>query len=223
MLFRNRQDAGRSLARELLPLRGPDVVVLGLPRGGVIVAAEVARALAAPLDVLVSRKIGLPGHPEFGIGAVAPGVVHIDRDVVARFGVSETYLRQAIAEQEREVARREGAYRGARPGVGVAGKTVIIVDDGLATGVTARAAIESVKARHPRAVHFAAPVCASESAEALRALAAGVVCLDCPTPFMAVGASYEDFSPTLDREVLAALASEPEPGALQPTGGNTDE
>lgn len=221
MLFRNRQDAGRRLARELMPLRGPGVVVLGLPRGGVIVAAEVARALGAPLDVVVSRKIGLPGHPEFGIGAVAPGVVHIDREVADRFGVSQEYLRQAVAEQEREVARREAAYRGARPRLDVAGKTVIIVDDGLATGVTARAAIESVKARRPHAVHFAAPVCASESAEVLRTLAAGVVCLDCPAPFMAVGASYEDFRPTLDREVLAALASEPEAGTLQPAGGDS--
>lgn len=221
MLFRNRQDAGRHLARELRPLRGPDVVVLGLPRGGVIVAAEVARALGAPLDVLVSRKIGLPGHPEFGIGAVAPGVVHIDRDAVARFGVSEEYLRQAVADQQREVARREAGYRGARPRLDLAGKTVVIVDDGLATGVTARAAIESVKARDPHAVHFAAPVCASESAEALGALAAGVVCLDCPTPFLAVGASYEDFSPTLDREVLAALGAEPAAGTVQATGGNT--
>lgn len=221
MLFRNRQDAGRRLARELMSLRGPDVVVLGLPRGGVIVAAEVARALGAPLDVLVSRKIGLPGHPEFGIGAVAPGVVHVDRDTADRFGVSEEYIREAVAEQEREVARREAGYRGARPRLELAGKTVIIVDDGLATGVTARAAIEAANARRPQAVYLAAPVCEPENAEALRALTAGVVCLDCPTPFMAVGASYEDFRPTLDREVLAALASEPEAGTLQPTGGDS--
>jgi predicted phosphoribosyltransferase len=220
MLFRDRQDAGRRLAGSLMFLQGPDSVVLGLPRGGVIVAAEVAKALGAPLDVVVSRKIGLPGHAEFGIGAVAPGVAHVDRDVAYRFGVPEEYLRRAVAEQEREVARREAAYRGLRPRLDLAGKTVIIVDDGLATGVTARAAIASVKARGPAAAYFAAPVCESENAEALRALVAGVICLDCPTPFMAVGASYEDFRPTLDKEVLAALASEPEAGRLQPSGGD---
>jgi len=220
VLFQNRQDAGRRLARELMSLRGPDVVVLGLPRGGVVVAAEVARALGAPLDVVVSRKIGLPGHPEFGIGAVAPGVVHLDRGIVDRFAVPEKYIREAVTEQEREMARREAAYRGSRPRLDLAGKTVIIVDDGLATGVTARAAIDSVKARRPGAVYFAAPVCESENAAALRALVAGVVCVECPTPFTAVGASYEDFRPTLDKEVLAALASEPEAGALQPTGGD---
>lgn len=220
MLFRNREDAGRRLARELESLRGPGVVVLGLPRGGVIVAAQVARALDAPLDVVVSRKIGLPGHAEFGIGAVAPGVVHVDRDVADRFGVSQLYLRRAVAEQQEEVARREAAYRAGRPKLDLAGKTVVVVDDGLATGVTARAAVEAVKAQQPRAVYFAAPVCESRSAEILRALVTGVVCLDCPAPFLAVGASYEDFGPTLDREVLAALEWRPQARTLQPTGGD---
>lgn len=205
MVFTNRWDAGRRLAGALERYRHEQPVILGLPRGGVVVGYEVALGLDAPLDVLVVRKLGAPGAEEFAIGALAPGATILDRDVVASFGIPQDYIAREVARQERELARRDAAYRGDRPLPEVAGRTAILVDDGLATGATARAAVASLRQRQPRRVVFAAPVCSPEGAEALRRVADDVVCLECPPDFGAVGIWYDDFRPTTDAEVVECL------------------
>jgi predicted phosphoribosyltransferase len=202
--YLDRRSAGRRLAEALQHLRGRDPVVIGLPRGGVPVADEVARVLGAPLDILVARKVGAPGNPEFGIGAVAPGVVHIDPAAEA-LGVTQEYLDRVVAREQAEARRREEAYREGRPPVELAGRTVVLVDDGLATGATAVAAIRSLRQRAPRAVVLAVPVGAAETVAALRRLADEVVCPLVPPEFRAVGEFYVDFSPTSDHEVREAL------------------
>jgi predicted phosphoribosyltransferase len=207
MRFADRHDAGRRLAAELERYRGEDPVVLGLARGGVVVGLEVARALGAPLEVLVVRKLGAPGAPEFAIGAMAPDATLLDDRTVARLQVPRSYLAAVVARESGEMARRERMYRRGRHPIPVERRTAIVVDDGLATGATARAAVRSVRLRAPRRVVFAAPVCSPEGRDALRAEADDVVCLLCPADMEAVGFWYQDFSPTSDEEVLECLRS----------------
>jgi predicted phosphoribosyltransferase len=210
MIFQDRYDAGRRLAEALEQYRDEDPVILGLPRGGVVVGYEIARALAAPLDVLVVRKLGAPGAEEFAIGAIAPGATLLNRELVAGLRVPQQYLDRIVARETQELTRRERVYRGARQPIGVEGRTVILVDDGLATGATAHAAIESLRRRSPKKIVFAAPVCSAEGARSLEKVADAVVCLECPASFGAVGYWYTEFSPTTDAEVIKCLlATEP--------------
>ena len=207
MMFADRYDAGRRLATELERYREEDPVVFGLARGGVVVGLEVARALGAPLEVLAVRKLGAPGSPEFAIGALAPDAILLDDRTVARLGVPRRYLAAVIARESEEMARRERMYRRGDEPVPVEGRTAIVVDDGLATGATARAAVRSLRLRSPRRIVFAAPVCSPEGRDALQAEADDVVCLLCPEDMEAVGFWYQDFSPTSDEEVLECLRS----------------
>ena len=204
--FRDRRDAGGKLARVLEPFRGGLPVVFALPRGGAPVAYEVARALEAPLDVLVARKLGAPDQPEFGIGAVAPGGVRVLNEyAVGRLGISEEYLDRITAQETAEVERRLRNFRGDRPETPVAGRTAILVDDGLATGVTARAAVEALRLRGPGRLVLAVPVCAAQTAELLRPEVDDLVCLRCPPDLGAIGFWYVDFGQTGDEEVVALL------------------
>ncbi|HEY7636347.1 MAG TPA: phosphoribosyltransferase family protein [Gemmatimonadales bacterium] len=207
MMFRDRIDAGRRLAHALGRFRDQQPIVLGLPRGGVVVAGEIAAALGAPLDVLVVRKLGAPGAEEFAIGAIAPGATLLNRELVLRLGISRDYLMRIISRETEELRRREEVYRNGSPAPDVRGRTVILVDDGLATGATAQAAIESLRRQQPRRIVFAAPVCSPEGAEALRQVADEVECLLCPRDLRAVGEWYEDFSPTSDAQVIQCLGS----------------
>lgn len=205
MLFVDRYDAGRRLAVALERHRVEHPLVLGLPRGGVVVGYEIAAALGADLDVLVVRKLGVPGAEEFAMGAIAPGATLINQDLVARLGISSSVVNTVVARELTELKRREQAYRGNRPPSHVEGRTVILVDDGLATGATAQAAVESLRRQQPRQIIFAAPVCSREGADDLRRVADDVVCLECPQDFQAVGLWYQNFSPTSDAEVLECL------------------
>jgi predicted phosphoribosyltransferase len=185
----------------------PDVVVLALPRGGVPVAYEVARALHAPLDVFLVRKLGVPGHEEYAMGAVASGGVRvINRDVVEALGISDDVIEAVIAQEERELERRERAYRGDRPFPDLRGKTVILVDDGLATGSTMLAAATALRQQHPARLVVAVPVGSPETCNAFRDHVDEIVCAITPDPLYAVGLWYEDFSQTTDDEVRTLLA-----------------
>jgi predicted phosphoribosyltransferase len=213
--FLDRSDAGRQLATALMRLEGEKPVVLGLARGGVVVAAEVARGLGASLDVMVARKVGAPSHPEYGIGAVAPGGGEVfDRNAVARLGISEEQLRALAARETVELERRLEAYRPEREPLDVADRTVILVDDGLATGITAIAAARYLRSLYPRRLVLAVPVCAPQSASNLADEVDEIVCLAQPERFYAVGQWYEDFSQTEDSEVLELLARAPNGGYL---------
>ncbi len=205
MIFLNRRDAGRQLASTLERFRHDEPVVLALPRGGVPVGDEIARALHAPLDIVVARKLGAPAQPEFAIGAIAPGVVMVDNGLVNLLGISREAVTERIAVETQEMERRERMYRRGRPPLGLEGRTVIVVDDGLATGATARAAIASIRQQRPAKVIFAAPVCAADSAVRLREDADEVVCLRTPADFRAVSRYYHDFEPTTDDEVTLSL------------------
>lgn len=207
MVFVDRVDAGRRLAERLRHLAPSRPVVLGLPRGGVPVAREVAAVLHAPLDVLVVRKLGAPMQPELAIGAIAADGAVIDWRLAEQVGASREDV-ERIAEREREeLARRDRRYRGDRPPAPVEGRTVIVVDDGLATGATAEAAVRSLRRRGPARIVVAVPVGSTSAVARLSALADEVVCLATPEWFMAVGQFYEDFSATSDAEVEACLAS----------------
>jgi predicted phosphoribosyltransferase len=205
--FRDRRDAGRYLAGMLGTYAGrDDVVVLGLPRGGVPVAHEVAKALAAPLDVFVVRKLGVPGHEELAMGAVASGGVQVlNERVLDLAGVDSVALESVVARESRELARREGAYRGDVPPLDLRDKVVLLVDDGLATGSTMRAAVRAVRDRGPARVVVAVPAGAAETCDELAADADEVVCAVMPSPFLAVGQWYYDFSQTSDDDVRALL------------------
>jgi putative phosphoribosyl transferase len=205
--FRDRRDAGRQLAERLLPWAGrPDVLVMALPRGGVPVGYEVARRLGAPLDVFVVRKLGVPGHEELAMGALATGGIRVlNPDVIEPLGITAEVIEAVAAREAGELERRERAYRGDRPPADVAGRVVILVDDGLATGATMRAAALAVRARGPSRLVVAAPVGAPDACQALSAVADETVCLLTPGWFSAVGAWYDDFSPTTDAEVRELL------------------
>jgi predicted phosphoribosyltransferase len=207
MLFRDRSDAGRALAAHLKEYaRRPDVVVLGLPRGGVVVASEVAQALGAPLDVLIVRKLGVPGHAELAMGAIAGGGVRfLDRELIRRLGIADEVVEATTALETRELERREEAYRLAKPPPEVRGRTVLLVDDGLATGATMRAAVASLRERGPARIVVAVPVGSSSTCAELGAEADAVVCARTPEPFLGVGAWYDDFRQTSDDEVRSLL------------------
>ena len=206
--FRDRGQAGRTLAESLSWLAGrDDLLVLGLPRGGVPVAYEVARALDAPLDVFVVRKLGLPGHEELAMGAIASGGVRVlNEPLIRELGVRDDELERVTAAETEELERRERAYRGDRAPVDVTARTVVLVDDGLATGATMRAAALAVREEGAASVVVAVPVAAAQTCDEFREVVDHVVCALTPEPFYAVGLWYEDFSPTSDEEVRELLA-----------------
>ncbi len=205
-LFQDRETAGRQLAEKLLKYQGKDLLVLGVPRGGVIVAAEVAKALAAPLDVIISRKIGAPFNPELALGAVAPdGTVLYDERLLGLLGLGRDDLQEEVAGQLEEIRRRQKLYRGEREPLSYGGRTVIVVDDGIATGFTLRAALCSIRRHDPGKLVLAVPVAPPEVVDKLRHEVDEVVCLETPEEFYAVGQFYKDFRQTSDEEVVAAL------------------
>ncbi|HEX6057660.1 MAG TPA: phosphoribosyltransferase family protein [Gemmatimonadaceae bacterium] len=210
-VLRDRREGGRLLAAKLRRFAGrPDVVVLGLPRGGIPVAHEVARALGTPLDAFVVRKLGVPGYEELAMGAIAAGGVRaLDRATIEQLGIRREAVEAVLAREERELERRERLYRGARPAPAVRGRTVILVDDGLATGASMRAAIAALRAQEPAAIVVAAPVGAASTCEEMRRIADGCVCVVTPEPFYGVGAWYADFSQTTDAEVRELLDDAP--------------
>lgn len=208
LVFEDRAQAGRVLAGHLLRFRDEKPIVLALPRGGVVVGCEVAWALDAPLDVIAARKLGAPGREEFGMGAIAPGGVRVlDEAAIAMLGITEREIERAIESETREMNRRLHLYRGDRPFPDVRGRTVILVDDGLATGVTARAAILFLRQQHPRRIVLSTPVCAKETAERMRTEVDDLVCVSIPPDFQAVGAWYLRFDQTTDQEVIDLLGS----------------
>jgi predicted phosphoribosyltransferase len=209
MIFRDRREAGRQLAKALIKrgYKGENTLVLGIPRGGLVVADEVAQALSAPLDVIITRKLRAPYQPELGIGAVVDGehISIINEDVARAVGASQDYLSREIAYQIKEIDRRLQFYRGNRPALEISGRTVIVIDDGIATGYTFRASLEGLRRRNPAKLVAAAPVAAPDSAEMLKTFADEVVCLYTPVSFFAVGAWYKNFDQVSDEEAVAIL------------------
>ena len=205
--FEDRFDAGRFLARQLQRHAGnPNVVVLALPRGGVPVAFEIARAIDAPLDVFVVRKLGAPGYEELAMGAIATGGVRVfNEEVIQHLGVSQSWINATIREQEEELQRREQAYRGDRPPVELQNRTVILVDDGLATGASMRAAVRALRLRNPAGVTVAVPIGSRDTCDQFRSEVEETICGRTPEPFHAVGAWYCDFTQTTDDEVRELL------------------
>lgn len=205
--FQDRREGGERLAETLRAYASrPDVIVLALPRGGVPVGFEVAEALRAPLDVFVVRKLGVPGQEELAMGALASGGVRVlDDELIHLARVSQADVERMTTAATAELSRQETRYRGERPFPDLGGKTVILVDDGLATGSTMRAAVYALRTQRPASVVVAVPVGAPETCDALRAVADVVVCLETPDPFRAVGLWYQDFSQTTDDEVHALL------------------
>ena len=205
--FSNRAEAGELLAARFSALADrDDVIVLALPRGGVPVGYEVAKALGVALDVFVVRKLGVPGHEELAMGAIASGDVRlVNHDVVDALGIPANVIDQVAVREQLELERREQLYRGSRPLAALSNKTVLLVDDGLATGSTMRAAVTAVRAQHPAKIIVAVPVGAPSTCSELRNDADEVVCLRSPELFVAVGLWYRDFTPTSDAEVRALL------------------
>lgn len=219
MIFHDRAEAGRLLADKLADYAGrSDVVVLGLPRGGVPVAFEVARQLHAPLDVFLVRKLGVPGYEELAMGALATGGVRVlNADVVRALGISEDIIESVAAKEQDELERRERVYRGNHPSLDVGGRIVILVDDGLATGSTMRAAAAALRQQGPARIVIAVPVGAQETCGELRAEVDEIVCLRTPEPFHAVGLWYKNFSQTTDQEVRELLQRAKEEHTLDAT------
>ena len=209
--FDDRRDAGRALGEALAEYAGrPDVIVLALPRGGVPVAYEVAQRLGAPLDVFLVRKLGLPGHEELAMGAIASGGIRVENPaVIEQLDVPEHLVRAIEARERPELVRREQTYRAGRPPLDVRGKIAILVDDGLATGSSMRAAVQGLRQRGPAAIIVAVPVAPREACEELAGLADRLVCGATPEPFYAVGQWYRDFDQTSDDEVRKLLAGSP--------------
>ncbi len=218
IIFSDRREAGRKLARKLRRYRErDDVIVLALPRGGVPVGFEVARALNAPLDVLVVRKLGVPGDEELAMGAIATaGARVLNREVIEALGIDQHLVDAVTAKEEKELLRRERLYRGERAPLDPAGRTVIVVDDGLATGATMRAAVMALRNRHPARIVVAVPVGSREICEAMGIVADEAVCATMPPCFLGVGSWYSNFSQTSDDEVRALLGASglppPRPG-----------
>ncbi len=205
--YRNRREAGQALAELVRRLPARDSVVLGLPRGGVPVAFEVARAIDAPLDVFVVRKLGVPGHEEFAMGAIASGGVRVlNDDVVDSLHISPEVIDATVRREAIELRRREDLYRDGRSPVDVRGKRAILVDDGLATGASMRAAVAALRLLDPAEIVVAVPVAAAESCEDFRHAVDTCICAATPEPFYGVGLWYRDFAPTLDSEVRELLA-----------------
>jgi predicted phosphoribosyltransferase len=210
MPFRNRTEAGMALAAALSRYRDQDPVVLALPRGGVPVAAEVARAHDAPLDLVIARKIGVPFQPELAMGAVVDGdspIVVRNEDVIALSGVAESEFQAVCRDEIAEIKRRRQRYLGSRRPVGIAGRTAIVVDDGIATGATIRAALRATRLRKPRQLVLATPVAPTDTVRDLRSEADDVVCLESHELFGSIGAYYADFSQVADDEVIALVAA----------------
>jgi predicted phosphoribosyltransferase len=210
MLFFDRVEAGRrlgsELARRLPRIRDEDPLVLAIPRGGVPVGHEVARAIDAPLDLFIARKLGAPGHEELGIGAVAPGGTRfLDAETIRMLGVSDAYIEEVTRRETTELERRLRRFRGDRPPPRIEGRAVVLVDDGLATGVTALASLTALRLQRPRRLVFAAPVCSLEGTQAVARQADDVVCVATPDRFFGVGAWYQDFTQTTDEEVVKLL------------------
>lgn len=206
MIFKNRKQAGEQLARRLVKYKGKKTVVLAIPRGGVVVGAEVARVLGCPLDVIVTRKIGAPGNPEFAIGAIGPyDQIFLNQEIIARYNIPKEYLNAEIGRQGLEMERRERAYRESRQPLGLKGKTVILVDDGIATGANVRVAVKSVKCQRPKKLILAVPVGPKETIEELKEEVDELVCLSTPSDFYAVGQFYQEFGQTSDEEVIEIL------------------
>jgi predicted phosphoribosyltransferase len=218
--FRDRFQAGRRLAAALAPYAGrPNLLVLALPRGGVPVGYEVARALNAPLDVMLVRKLGVPGHEELAMGAIASGGIRVvSEDVVEAFSIPERVIATVAANEEEELERRERAYRDGRSPPEVRGRAVILVDDGLATGSTMRAAAAALRVQHPERLIVAVPVAPPETCASLRTEVDDVVCALAPEPFFAVGNWYDDFSQTTDQEVRELLRAAETAVAVPPGG-----
>src|SRR5438477_228217 len=212
MIYRDRTEAGRRLAAQLTDYANrPDVLVLALPRGGVPVAYEVAKELNAPLDVFTVRKLGVPGHQELAMGAIATGGVRILHDPVIReLGISLQTIENVAQTEEQELARRERMYRGERSPFPVENLAVIVIDDGLATGSSMRAAVEALRQRNPARLVIAIPTAPAETCEQLKTIADEVVCVITPEPFFAVGGSYADFNQTTDDEVRQILERAPQ-------------
>jgi putative phosphoribosyl transferase len=207
MRFADRRDAGRQLAEQLLPLADEHPIVVGLPRGGVPVAEEIAIALQAPLEILAVRKLGAPHNPEYGIGAIAEdGTRVFDPEALAVLGIDGGVLESIVARETRELRRRLEAYRGDRPPLPLADRTVIVVDDGVATGVTDTVALRAIRRQRPRRLILAVPVCAPDSAARLRGEADELICLIEPALLYGVGQWYRDFSQVSDEAVMTALA-----------------
>jgi predicted phosphoribosyltransferase len=208
--FRDRIDAGRRLGALLnAHENAPDTIVLGLPRGGVPVAAAVASSLGLPLDVLIVRKLGVPGYPEVAFGAIASGGIEVlNANVIASAHIDELDIERVRLEQSRELGRRERAYRGTRPPLDVTGRTVILVDDGTATGATMRAAVEALRLAAPKKIIVAVGVAPRDVTRKLAKIADEVVAVLVPRTFMAVGAWFDDFTQTTDAEVVALLANQ---------------
>lgn len=214
MLFQDRREAGKALAQELAALKGkPGLLVLGIPRGGVVVGHEIARALDAPLDVYITRKIGAPHNPELAIGAVASdGTLLIDHQLAKRLGVPQDYLDQEAERQKREIERRLAEYRGDRPPPELKDKVIVLADDGVATGATTLATIRAIRAQEPAELILAVPVGPRDSIETLRQEVDRLVCLHAPEIFWAVGAFYNVFDQTTDAEVKSLLQKNQQEG-----------
>jgi len=207
-MFRDRIEAGQKLAEKLEPeYRDADAVVLAIPRGGVVVGKEVAKALGLPLDVIIPRKIGAPGNPELAIGAVAHGRAIINESLVRQMGIPSSYINQEVEKQLGEIDRRRKLYLGEREPVQLEGKVAIIVDDGLATGYTALAAIDAVRLHHPGKIVLAVPVAPKDTCDRFQGEVDEVICLEAHDIFFAVGQFYESFEQTTDSEVVAILKS----------------
>jgi putative phosphoribosyl transferase len=203
MRFLNRSEAGQVLARALEQFENaPDALVLALPRGGVPVAYEVARTLNLPLDVFVVRKLGVPGHEELAMGAIASGGVRaLNESIIRDLDIPESTIDRVAVREEEELRRREHAYRGEKPAPQIAGRTVILVDDGLATGSTMKAAVAALRQQRPKAIVVAVPLAPLETCEELKSKADEVICALTPEPFYSVGLWYENFEQTTDKEV----------------------
>lgn len=219
MIFKDRKHAGEALAAKLIAYANrSDVLVLGLPRGGVPVAFEVAKALNAPLDIFAVRKLGLPGYEELAMGAIASGGARVLNDEVVRSReISPDAIETVALKEQQELERRERLYRDSRPFPDVRGRTVILVDDGLATGATMRAAVVALQQLQPASIVVAAPISAPETCSELSQEVSEIVCAETPSPFMSVGLWYENFSQTTDDEVcelLAKAASRGQPEAI---------
>jgi putative phosphoribosyl transferase len=207
-MFSDRKDAGIQLAAALAHFKSESCVVLALPRGGVAVAYEVARALNAPLDIIVARKLGAPGQHELGLGAIVDGdhpESVLNEDIIQELDVSPEYIEGEIESELKETRRRETTYRNGRPRVDLSGRTVIVIDDGIATGGSIRAALRGVRRMAPKKVVLAVPIAPAETVAALRSEADEIVCLQTPEHFVAIGEFYDDFSQTGDGEVIELL------------------
>jgi predicted phosphoribosyltransferase len=207
MIFEDRRDAGRKLGSALMShVENENSIILALPRGGVPVAYEAARELGVPMDILLVRKLGVPGQEELAMGAIGSGGIQVlNKSLINMLGIPEESIDAVAKREDQEMKRSERIYRGNNPALGVEGKTVIIVDDGLATGATMRAAAEALRARNPVKIIVAAPVASPDTCEALNVVADEVVCLQTPQPFSSVGQWYKNFDQTSDQEVTALL------------------